>query len=201
MSDNIANVFLPHLHEIEPSTQFTFSQPVVTSSAGNKYYAKLGNVAESDQYIGEAESLKAIHDAAPGLVPRVFACGLVEGNPNGRPYFISEYKDMGSLSVKAAELLGKRIATELHASKSGKGYGFHVPTYCGATRQDNGWFTTWEECYSSMIENLLLKLKGRRGSTELIAKGEEVRSRWVVTSNSLSSYTHWAELYRGCSVH
>lgn len=84
---------------------------------------------------------------------------------------------MGSLSGKSAELLGKRIATELHAFKSSKSYGFDIPTYCGATRQENGWFETWEECYSTMIKNLLLKLERRRGSTELIAKGEEVRSR------------------------
>lgn len=177
---DIANIFLPQLQRIEPDAQFTFGLPIVISSAGNKYYAKLGNVTESDQYIGEAESLKAIHDAAPGLAPRVFAYGVVDGDSNraaGRPYFLSEYKDMGSLSGKSAELLGERVATELHAFKSSEGYGFHVPTYCGATRQENGWFETWEECYSTMIENLLLKLKGRRGSTELIAKGEGVRSR------------------------
>lgn len=177
---DIANVLLPLLHNIEPNAQFTFSLPVVTSSAGNKYYAKFGDIVESDQYVGEAESLKAIHDAAPGLVPRVFASGVIEGDSNeavGRPYFLSEYKDMGSLSGNAAELLGKRIATELHASKSSKGYGFDVPTYCGATRQENGWFDTWEECYSSMIGNLLSKLKGKRGGTELITKGEDVRSR------------------------
>ena len=177
---NIASIFLPHLHNIESDAQFTFNLPIVTSSAGNKYYAKFGNVTESDQYIGEAESLKAIHGAAPGLAPRVFAFGVVDDDSNevvGRPYFLSEYKDMGSLSGKSAELLGERLATELHAFKSNKGYGFDVPTYCGATRQENGWIETWEECYSSMIENLLLQLKGRRGSTELIAKGEEVRSR------------------------
>lgn len=177
---DIASIFLPHLRNIEPDGQFTFSLPVVTSSAGNKYYAKLGRATESDQYIGEAESLKAIHAAAPGLAPRVFASGVVGGDSNEaarRPYFLSEYKDIGSLSVKSAEFLGERIATELHAFKSNKGYGFDVPTYCGATRQENGWFGTWEECYSSMIENLLLKLNGRRGSTELIAKAEEVRLR------------------------
>ena len=184
------SVFLPHLRNIEPNSQFTFNIPIVTSSAGNGYYAKLGSVAELDQYIGEAESLKAIYDAAPGLAPRVFASGVVEGDSNvatGRPYFLSEYKDMGSLSGKAAELLGERMANELHAFKSSKGYGFHVPTYCGATRQENGWFETWEECYSTMIENLLLQLKGRRGNAELITKGEEVRARYVVTSKGWSS--------------
>ncbi|KAF8445572.1 Fructosamine/Ketosamine-3-kinase [Boletus edulis BED1] len=179
---DISSIFLPHLHNIEPDAQFTLNLPIVTSSAGNRYYAKLGNVTESDQYTGEAESLKAIHAAAPGLAPKVNAAGVGCGDSNeavGRPYFLSEYKDIGSLSTKPAEILGERIAVELHAFKSNKGYGFDVPTYCGATRQENGWFETWEECYSSMIENLLLKLKGSHGSTELILKGEEVRSRVI----------------------
>ncbi|KAI9570238.1 Fructosamine/Ketosamine-3-kinase [Boletus coccyginus] len=161
---DIASIVLPHLHNIEPGAQFTFSLPIVTSSAGSIYYAKLGNVAESDQYIGEAESLQAIHNAAPGLAPRLLACGVTSGDSNevaGRPYLLSEYKDMGSLS------------------ENNNGYGFDIPTYCGATRQENGWFETWEECYSSMIENLLFKLNVRRENTELIAKGEEVRSRVI----------------------
>ncbi|KAG8219486.1 hypothetical protein J3R82DRAFT_423 [Butyriboletus roseoflavus] len=78
MLDIPSVIFLPQLQNIEPDAQFTFNLPTVISSAGNKYYAKLGSVAESDQYIGEAESLKAIHDAAPGLAPRVFASGVVD---------------------------------------------------------------------------------------------------------------------------
>lgn len=194
MPDNARIIFLPHLCKTEPEAQFTFSLPTITSSAGNKYYAKIGEVAELDQYIGESESLKAIHEAAPGLAPTVFAAGVTDENPNtaaGRPYFLSEYKGMGSLSEKSAELLGERLATELHAFKSTKGYGFHVPTYCGATRQVNGWFETWEECYSSMIENLLLKLKSsRRGSQQLVAKGEEVRSRYVASQRFVSVLIH-----------
>ncbi|KIJ22104.1 hypothetical protein PAXINDRAFT_35763, partial [Paxillus involutus ATCC 200175] len=160
---SLANILLPHLQKIEPDAQFTYNIPIITSSAGNKYYAKVGNTNEKEQYLGEAESLRVIHNAAPGLAPKVFASGVVEGESNkavGRPYFLSEFKELGSLSVGSAEVLGKRFAEELHTFKSSQGYGFGVPTYCGATRQENGWFQTWEECYSTMIGNLLLKLEG-----------------------------------------
>lgn len=175
IAETMNSVFLTHLQNIEPEAQFTFSLPIITSSVGTKYYAKVGSTGEKEQYMGEAESLRAIHTAAPGLAPKVFASGV----DDGRPYFLSEYKDLGILTVKSGEILGQRLANELHAFKSKDGFGFSIPTYCGATRQDNGWFTTWEECYSTMIENLLLKLEGRGRYTELVSKGEEVRSRWV----------------------
>ena len=176
------SIFLPHLLSEEPDVQFTINFPLIASSAGKKYYARAGSAEEKDQYYGEAESLRAIYEAAPGLAPRLLASGITgEEAPSGRgkPYFLSEYKDIRSLTIKSAELLGERLAKELHTFKSSNGYGFSVPTYCGATSQDNGWFDTWERCYSMMINNLLLKLpKGVRYS-ELLHKGEEVRTRYV----------------------
>ncbi|KIM70200.1 hypothetical protein SCLCIDRAFT_1160885 [Scleroderma citrinum Foug A] len=177
------SIFLPHLLSEEPDVQFTIKFPLIASSAGKKYYAKVGSAEEKDQYYGEAESLRAIYEAAPGLAPRLLASGITgEEAPSGRgkPYFLSEYKDIRSLTIKSAGLLGERLAKELHTFKSSNGYGFSVPTYCGATRQDNGWFDTWERCYSTMINNLLLKLpKGVRYS-ELLHKGEEVRTSRVI---------------------
>ncbi|KAH7886136.1 Fructosamine/Ketosamine-3-kinase [Phlebopus sp. FC_14] len=196
----MSSVFLPHLQKIEPDGQFSFSLPIVTSSAGIKYYAKIGSTSETEQYVGEAESLRAMHEAAPGLVPKVFASGVMDSGSAGRPYFLSEYKDLTSLNPKSAEVLGQRLAKELHAFKSSKGYGFAVPTYCGATRQDNGWFDTWEGCYSTMIENLLLKLKGRGRYTELVAKGEQVRARvipWLLRPLAIEPVLLHGDLWSG----
>ncbi|KAL0565606.1 hypothetical protein V5O48_016416, partial [Marasmius crinis-equi] len=138
------------------------------------YFAKLGSSSETEQFLGEAESLKAIDAGAPGLAPKVFASGVTE---DGKPYFVSEYKDIGSLSTAAGITLGKRLATELHAHKSSKGFGFKVPTYCGATRMENEWFDTWAECYAAKIDELLgyLRKDGESSYRELIRKGERVR--------------------------
>ncbi|KIO08629.1 hypothetical protein M404DRAFT_997557 [Pisolithus tinctorius Marx 270] len=178
----MSSIFLPYLQSIEPDAQFTFDLPLVKSSTGKRYYAKVGSPGEKDQYVGEAESLRAIYEAAPGLAPRLLASGTTgDDTPSrpGNPFFLSEYMDIGSLTVQTAELLGERLAKELHAFKSPKGFGFAVPTYCGATRQDNGWFGTWEECFSAMIKNLLQKLPSERRYAELLHKGEEVRTRVI----------------------
>ncbi|CAL1694979.1 unnamed protein product [Somion occarium] len=162
-------------------------QPRVKSSSGKSYYTKIGSHDEVEQYIGEAESLKAMHFAAPGLVPRLVDCGIIgESNADapldvGKPYFVAEYRDIGSLTDAAAKTLGKRLATELHEYKSTEGFGFHVPTYCGRTRQANGWYPTWEECYSALIGGLLDQLKGKRRYVELCSKGELVRKRIIPT--------------------
>ncbi|KAI6047952.1 Fructosamine/Ketosamine-3-kinase [Pisolithus marmoratus] len=178
----MSSIFLPYLQSIEPDTQFTFNLPLIKSSTGKRYYAKVGSPGEKDQYVGEAESLRAIYKAAPGLAPRLLASGTAGDHAQsgaGNPFFLSEYIDLGGLTVQTADLLGERLAKELHTFKSTEGFGFSVPTYCGATRQDNGWFSTWEECFSTMLKNLLQKLPSERRYAELLHKGEEVRSRVV----------------------
>ena len=157
------------LEEIEPNAIFTGPLPKVKSSNGKTYFVKMGSPSEAEQYIGEAESLKAMGAGAPGLVPAVYKCGMKDG----RPYFISDYKEMGS--GKAASVLAKRLATEMHryANPNGK-FGFEIPTYCGATRLQNGWFDTWEECYSSMMKDLVNQLKKRGKFTEVCNKADRV---------------------------
>jgi len=180
---DIPQIFLAHLQKLEPNAKFTASLPTIQSSAGTRYFAKIGSVSEKDQYIGEAESLKAMHEAAPGLSPRVFASGVIDSsddeNSTGQPYFLSEYKDLGRLTGNATDVLAKRLATELHACKSSKGFGFDVPTYCGVTRQENGWYRSWQECYSEMIGSLLGKLKQKGRYGDLCSKCEEVRRKVI----------------------
>ncbi|KAK0505627.1 fructosamine kinase PKL/CAK/FruK [Armillaria luteobubalina] len=157
---SLPQILLEQLKKVNPTAEFAGSLPKVRSSLGDTYFAKLGRPSEAEQYQGEVESLKAIDAAASGLAPKVIASGV----DNGRPYFISYYKDFGSLLDSAGAELGKRLATELHQYSSDCGFGFDVPTFCGATRMKNGWFDTWEECYSEMIGDLLSQLRGKGGS-------------------------------------
>ncbi|EIW87049.1 Ketosamine-3-kinase [Coniophora puteana RWD-64-598 SS2] len=184
---SIEQILLPHLQKLESNATFSFKgSSVVKSSSGKQYFAKVGAPREKEQYIGEAESLIAIYNAAPGLAPKLFAHGVVDGNDQptgldepGRPFFLSEYKDLKYVSPAAGQKLGERLATELHRYQSDKGFGFHVPTYCGDTKQPNGWYKTWEDCYAAMIENLLSKLRSQGGYSDLCKKGEQVKTRVI----------------------
>src|SRR5258708_35471233 len=156
------DLLVDKLHGIEPNATFDVHLPRVQSSSGAVYFAKTGSPSEVEQFTGEANSLNAMNEVAPGIAPRIFECGITEA---GVPYFISEYKDMSSLysNVKAAKDLAKRMATEMHAQANPDGFGFPVPTYCGPTRLQNGMFKIWDQCYSSQIGDLLRQLhsKGR----------------------------------------
>ena len=182
---------LRQLERIEPGAQFSGGLPQISSSSGKTYYAKAGSPKEKEQYIGEAESLRAMALAAPGLAPSLLAFGFVRGNGeetdsgagDGSPFFISEYKDMSPLTKRSGAILGRRLATEMHnyVSPNGveRGFGFGVPTFCGATRLRNGWYETWERCFDVLIGDLLSTLESRGGYSDLCSKGQDVRQRQV----------------------
>jgi fructosamine-3-kinase len=168
------NILLQQLELLEPGAGFAPIHNGFQSSSGVRYFAKLGTKDEKEQYIGEVESLKAIDIAAPGLSPKVFAFGI--DTTFDQPYCITENKDLTSLAEDSAYVLGKRLATEMHMYKSTNGFGFAVPTYCGATRLKNGWYERWEECFDHLIGGLLAKLR-ERGYADLVRNAEEVRKR------------------------
>ncbi|TFK30880.1 fructosamine kinase PKL/CAK/FruK [Coprinopsis marcescibilis] len=156
-----SNAHLPtalkeQLDNIDSSGQYSGTLPKIHSTSGRTYFVKEGSPSESEQIAGEAESLKAIQIAAPEIAPYLYAFGHYD---NGRSYFISEYKDLGPLTTAASEELARRLATELHQLKSLHGFGFEVPTYCGPTRFENGWFATWEKCYGNMYQHLITEIR------------------------------------------
>ncbi|KZS95863.1 Ketosamine-3-kinase [Sistotremastrum niveocremeum HHB9708] len=178
----IAPIFLRKLREMEPDSDFTSPKygNTITSSSGAVYFCKK-TTAASEQFTGEAESLRLMYDAAPGLCPKLFACG--DDEESGETYFISEYLRLGhGLSDTAANTLAKRMAEELHKGTSEtRKFGFGCPSYCGATRLNHGWFDTWEECYSSMIKELLDHLRDKSASrySETLDLGEKLRERVI----------------------
>jgi protein-ribulosamine 3-kinase len=197
----IPSHILKELELIEPGARFNGELPRVLSSSGKTYFAKIGSPRETEQYVGEAESLKAMALAAPGLVPSLLAFGFVDENGEevdggeGSPFFISEYKNLSPLTERSGTVLGRRLAMEMHnhTSPTRDGvayYGFEVPTFCGATRLRNGWYETWERCFDVLIGDLLSTLETRRGYSDLCGKGQEVRRRWVCHLLFRAFYAH-----------
>lgn len=191
---------LKELKRLEPGAQFSGVLPQVSSSSGKSYYAKAGSSKEREHYVGEAEALKAMALAAPGLAPSLLALKFVNErgeeteNSGAIPVFISEYKDITTLTERSGAILGKRLAEELHSCTSSKGYGFEVPTFCGATRLRNGWYETWERCFDTLIGDLLSTLSARGGHSDLCRKGQDVRTRRVSESPILFKQLTWISL-------
>jgi len=178
-SEMASNVLVSKIRELqgEADSQLDVQLPVVRSSSGAKYYAKIGSRSEQEQYVGEAESLKHMSSGAPSICPFLLSSGVTD---DALPYFISEYKELSGLSTESSQKLAKRLATEMHRYKSENGkFGFHVPTFCGLTRLANGWYDTWEECYFAHIGGLLEGLRSVEGNKELCEKGELVRQRVI----------------------
>jgi fructosamine-3-kinase len=180
----------PHIHKqlarVEPGTQFSGGLPQVLSSSGRSYYAKFGSQRDKGQYVTEAESLKAIGLAAPGLVPALLAFGFADENGRdadsgkGNPYFITEYKYMTPLTERSGAILGRRLATEVHNCTSPKGFGAEVPPYYGGvTRLRHGWYRTWEQYVDALVGDLLSTLWARGGHSDLCQKGQAIRARQV----------------------
>lgn len=178
------------IQEHEPGVSVEQKGSYVQSSSGKAYIAKLGSPSEIEQFVGEAEALKAMHIAAPGIAPQLIGCGVIDSESAernadvGRPYFVSEYKYMNSLTDASAKKLAKRLASEMHQYKSTSGFGFQVPTFCGRTKQDNGWYDSWEECYDALIGGLLTKLEARGGFDDLCRRGKQIRQRFAVICKS-----------------
>ncbi|KAH9997695.1 Ketosamine-3-kinase [Russula compacta] len=177
---------LKQLARVEPGAQFSGVLPQVLSSSGKCYYAKVGCPNDRGPYVTEAESLRAIGSAAPGLVPTLLAFGYADENGRetdrgkGTPFFITEYKDMTSLTERSGAILGRRLATEVHSYTSPKGFGSDVPAYYGgSTRLRNGWYKTWERYVDALIGDLLSTLEARGGYIDLCQKGQYVRARVI----------------------
>jgi len=150
------------------------------------YYAKVGSSSDKGPYMTEAESLKAIGSAAPGLAPTLLAFGFADeygritDSSKGSPFFITEYKNMSSLTEHSGAILGRRLATEVHNYTSPKGFGSEVtPYYGGATRLRNGWHKTWERYVNALVGDLLSMLEARGGYSNLCQKGQVVRARVI----------------------
>lgn len=104
------------------------------------YFAKLVRGPAKAQAKGEAASLLAMAAYAPqGFVPAVL--GVKEAN--GELAMVSSYAE-GSRSPDFQARLGAALATMHSPSGKSEGYGFDVPTHCGATEQDNAWNQSWE---------------------------------------------------------
>jgi protein-ribulosamine 3-kinase len=145
---------------IDPATlQITSGHP--TGPDGVGYFTK---TLPTDQVVAEHESLTAMNRTAPaGFCPRSF--GIAKDEKSGQAGMVSEYFELGGRKDQRA--LGKALA-EMHRESPGiNRFGFHVDTFCGATRQDNSWTEGWKEFFVQRRAGDLVRRLGDRSVTTL----------------------------------
>lgn len=178
------------LADAHPGTAFEASSSgFVTSGEVEQRYLFKKAPMPALQIQAEAESLKLINSACPGLANHLLSYGQ-EGNDLfmlsawhgelSHPLCFERHsdtvrKDMGRMTPQAQAELGKKLG-QMHLASFSATFGFHVPTFCGATEQDNTPETSWKNFFSKRRVGDLID---RIGDAELLSLGQTLQERVI----------------------
>jgi protein-ribulosamine 3-kinase len=98
----------------------------------------------------EAAGLDALRAAGSGFaIPQVIALADPRAVPTSPPFLVIEFLPRGRPTVDDGvhERMGRALAV-LHQSTAAQ-FGFDRDTFCGTTRQPNGWTASWVAFYAS----------------------------------------------------
>jgi len=138
----------------------------VLEGGARKYFAKINDRAQLDNFAAEADGLAAL--AAAGV--RVPA-PLCRGEGSGQAFLVLEYLEMRASGGFGA--LGRALA-HLHSNR-GEFFGWRRDNYIGRTPQSNRSSPTWIEFWldSRLVPQLELGKKNDLGAT-LLEKSERL---------------------------
>lgn len=150
----------------------TFGEAFRVETTAGGYFAKYGDDLPGGMLAREADGLRALAGTSL-VVPAVVAVG--------ERVLVTELLEAQPLDQAA---LGRGLA-ELHR-RTAPAFGFHVDTYCGATRQPNAPLASWAEFYGvRRLGPLLDTIETRRG---LPASERRVYERVIERLPSLVAY-------------
>ncbi|KAJ4390525.1 hypothetical protein N0V85_007135 [Neurospora sp. IMI 360204] len=165
---------------------------LTTTPDGHKraYFVKTGTGPDAAaMFLGEHHSLNAIHSAIPSFSPRSYANGTMLSNSN-QHFLVTDFLHLRS-SVVGPTGSGESFAAKLakmHTTPAPipEGYdkpmfGFPVPTYCGATEQDNSWKEDWAEFYAdNRLRHVLKEGERKNGKNKELSDAMETVASKVV---------------------
>jgi protein-ribulosamine 3-kinase len=128
---------------------------------------------------GEFESMSALHNTLPELVPAPIAWGTYASDPNIH-FFICAFHDMTD-EIPEVHTFPEKVA-KLHKSAispNGK-YGFAVPFYKGLRFQAVPFTDTWEEYYVNTMKHVLGMELDVQGPDEELAQLTEALYEKVI---------------------
>jgi len=146
----------------------------VDTNAG-VFFAKWNEEAPPDLFEAEARGLRQMARAAARVaIPKVLAAS----GPRGKvpAFIVMEYLEPESAhGDHEEETLGRGLA-ELHRTSSER-FGFPGDTYCGSTRQANGWCDSWPQFYTE--RRIVPLLNAVRRERSLSANDEALYERVI----------------------
>ncbi|KAK1774822.1 Fructosamine/Ketosamine-3-kinase [Copromyces sp. CBS 386.78] len=182
----------------------TYKLCVTTTTTTNEkekekvYFVKTGTGSDAAaMFLGEHHSLNAIHSVLPSFCPRSYAHGSMSSTSSNQHYFlVTDFLDLrssASASGPTGSGSGESFAAKLakmhttpapipEGRRDKPMFGFPVPTYCGATEQDNAWKEDWAEFYAdNRLRHVLGKGEEKNGKKdkELSDAVETVASKVV----------------------
>ncbi|RPA86356.1 Ketosamine-3-kinase [Ascobolus immersus RN42] len=155
-------------------SSFTSTCKLTSSSTNQTYFLKTSTQDSNapEMLLGEYKSLDAISNAVPDFCPTPIAHGTI----NGTSYLLTSFLHLDSRGGRSDEEqrgLARSLA-KLHTSPSPNGqFGFDVPTYCGATKQDNTWHDKWADFFSEarlggVVDAIKKERRGRAAEVEAV---------------------------------
>ncbi|KAK4167282.1 Fructosamine/Ketosamine-3-kinase [Cladorrhinum sp. PSN259] len=154
------------------------------------FFIKTGSSAASKlMFEGEYHSLNAIHSVLPSFCPKAHAYGSLgpsaTTNSNagvgmsGNYFLATDFLELSSEQGKGSGMSFAQKLAKLHTTPapvidgSKRMFGFPVPTYCGATVQDNSWKESWVEFYADNRLRGILKECLRKNSSSRRGHGQD----------------------------
>lgn len=162
----------------------SLSGNILTDSRGRRYFAKTGyGAAAAAQMRGEARGLVAMARTAPGLAPEfIVSCSTSKSDSKEQCAMLSQYFDLGrggdqrELARRIAQMHTPLSKLQSKGDQEPLGYGFPVPTHCGATEQDNTWEQSWEDFFR---DRRLGDLVRRIDEPQITKEWEELQKKCV----------------------
>ena len=158
------------------------------SQTSKTYFVKTGTGPDAaSMFLGEHHSLNAIHSILPSFCPRSYANGTFTSNPS-KHFLVTNFLDLRATGASGSgEAFAQKLA-KMHTTPAPipEGYdkpmfGFPVPTYCGATEQDNSWKDDWVEFYAdNRLRHVLRKGEERNGKNKELREAVETVASKVV---------------------
>ena len=117
------------------------AQRLTNTTTGKDYVAKgTSNHQNTLQLLGEAEGLRRMDAASPGVCPKLHYAGKL--GDGSCAIFLSDFVCLGRSNTPSLNVLAEKLASQLHnpdCHSDEQQFGFPVPTHCGVTQQDNTW--------------------------------------------------------------